>query len=154
HVHPFHSIKYLREMILPNIEQGAKKAGRSRSDCKLSSAVFIIAGDTAEERNAMKDRVKQQMAFYASTPAYRPVLEAHGWGDLQQKLNDMTRSGDWAGMANLITDEMLDVYATSGAWEEIPGKIKQRYEGILDRAAFYAPVRAGDRPERWREIVR
>lgn len=153
HVHPFHSLDYLTGTILPNIEAGAKKAGRQRSDCKLTTSVFAIAGDTAEEREAMKGLVKQQISFYASTPAYRPVLEAHGWGETQAQLNDMTRKGDWGGMAYLITDEMLDVYAVTGTWEEIAGKLKARYEGLLDRVSFYFPFRAGDRPERWREIV-
>jgi probable F420-dependent oxidoreductase len=118
HVHPFHSVKYLNETIRPNIARGAEKAGRSAADCKLSTSAFVIVGDSEEERAALKGIVKQQISFYASTPAYRPVLEAHGWGDVQEKLNDMTRKGDWGGMANLITDDMLEVYATTGTWSE------------------------------------
>ena len=154
HVHPFHSLKYLNETILPNVRSGAEKAGRPVSDCKLSSSVFVIVGDTPEEREGLKGLVKQQISFYASTPAYKPVLEAHGWGDLQGRLNDMTRKGDWGGMANLIGDEMLDAYAVTGTWGDIAGKLRARYDGILDRLGFYVPFRAGERAERWRDVVR
>lgn len=154
HVHPFHSIRYLNEIIRPQIAKGAEKAGRSPADCKLSTSAFVIVGDTEAEREGLKGLVKQQISFYASTPAYRPVLEIHGWGDAQEKLNDMTRKGDWGGMANLISDEMLEVYATTGTWSDIADKLKARYDGLLDRVAFYVPFRAGDRAERWREVVR
>ena len=154
HVHPFHSIKYLREVVLPNLHAGAAKAGREASACKLSSSAFVIAGKDAKEIAAAKGPVKTQIAFYASTPAYRGVLEAHAWGDTQAQLNEMTRKGDWTGMANLITDEMLEAYAVQGSWEEIPGKIKSKYAGILDRVAFYFPFREGADQGRWREIVK
>jgi probable F420-dependent oxidoreductase len=153
HVHPFHSLKYLHEMALPNVRAGAAKAGRPVSACKLSTSAFVIAGDNAKEIAAAKGPVRTQIAFYASTPAYRGVLEAHGWGDTQNQLNDMTRKGDWAGMANLITDEMLDVYALTGTWDEIPAKVKSKYDGLLDRVAFYFPFRGGDQ-RRWRDIVK
>jgi probable F420-dependent oxidoreductase len=154
HVHPFHSLDYLRKTILPNIEAGAGKVGRPASACELSTSAFVIAGDSAKEIEAAKGPVKTQIAFYASTPAYRAVLDAHGWGDVQAKLNDMTRQGDWAGMANLISDEMLDVYAVTGTWDEIPAKIKSKYDGILDRVAFYFPFRSGSDDRRWRNIVK
>jgi len=153
HVHPFHSLKYLHEMALPNLRAGAAKAGRPAAACKLSTSAFVIAGDNAKEIEAAKGPVRTQIAFYASTPAYRGVLEAHGWGETQNRLNDMTRKGDWAGMAGLITDEMLEVYAVTGTWDEIPSKVKSKYDGLLDRVAFYFPSRGGDQ-RRWREIVK
>jgi len=154
HVHPFHTVKYLNEMVLPNIEQGARKTGRSKSACKLSTSAFVIAGDSVEERQRMEAPVKQQIAFYASTPQYKAVLDAHGWGDSQAKLNDKARSGDWAGMADLITDEMLDVFAVTGTWDEIAGKIQAKYDGLLDRVGFYLPYRKGDRDDRWAKVIR
>ncbi len=153
HAHPFHSMKYLRETVVPNIEAGAKKAGRTREDCKISTSAFVIVGDTPQEREGMKGLVKQQISFYASTPAYRPVLEAHGWGETQTRLNEMTRRGDWAGMPSLVTDEMLEEYAVTGTWDEIADKLKQRYAGILDRLSFYVPYRAEDDAKRWRKVV-
>lgn len=153
HVHPFHTVKYLNEMVLPNIEQGAKKSGRSASACKLSTSAFVVVGDTPEERKKSAAPARQQIAFYASTPQYKAVLDAHGWGDVQAKLNDKTRSGDWAGMADLITDEMLDVFAVTGTWDEIAGKIHARYDGLLDRVGFYIPYRKGEKTEQWAKVI-
>ncbi|MBY0278484.1 TIGR03617 family F420-dependent LLM class oxidoreductase [Candidatus Binatia bacterium] len=154
HVHPFHSVKYLNEMVLPNIEAGAKKSGRDAKTCKLSTSAFVIVGDSAEERKKMEAPAKQQIAFYASTPQYKAVLDAHGWGDTQAQLNEKARAGDWGGMANLITDEMLDVFAVTGTWDDIAGKIHAKYDGLLDRVGFYIPYKAGEKSDRWGKIIR
>ena len=154
HVHPFHSVKYLNEMVLPNIAQGAAKAGRDAKACKLSTSAFVVVGDTPEERKKMVAPAKQQLAFYASTPQYKAVLDAHGWGDTQAKLNDKARSGDWAGMADLITDEMLDAFAVTGTWDEIAGKLQSKYDGLLDRVAFYVPYKPGDKADKWAKVIR
>ena len=113
-MHPLHSVKYLQEHVLPNIMQGAAKTGRSRHDIALVSAVFVITGDSAQELAEVRDKVRMQIAFYASTRSYWPVLETHGWGDVGRQLNRMAAQGDWHGMARAITDEMLDVYAVTG----------------------------------------
>ena len=99
HVHPFHSIKYLDEVINPNIERGLQKAGRKRSDVALSSTVFVVAGKDRAEIEAAKAPVRQQISFYASTPAYVGVLEAHGWGEAGRKLTELSKKGAWGEMA-------------------------------------------------------
>jgi probable F420-dependent oxidoreductase len=153
HVHPFHSIRYLRGLVLPNVEDGLKKSGRSRKDIQLSTSVFVIVGDTPEEIEAAKAPVRQQISFYASTRTYRAVLEAHGWGDVSDQLNRLSVQGDWGGMASLITDEMLEEYAVIGRRDEIIDKIKARYEGILDRFAFYFPYDPAEK-EKWAPIIK
>ncbi len=153
HVHPFHSLNYLHEVVLPNVSAGLKKAGRDPGACALSTTAFVIAGETPEEIEAAKGPVRQQIAFYASTRTYRRVLELHGWGETCDRLNAKAARGDWAGMASEITDEMLHVYAVTGKWEEIPEKIQAKYGGILDRVSLYMPFTALDR-DRWRAIVR
>jgi len=152
HVHPFHSIKYLDDIVCPNVTAGLKKAGRTRKDVAMSSTVFVIAGDTKDEIEAAKGPVRQQISFYASTPAYVGVLEAHGWGEVGRRLTDKSKKGDWGGMAAEVTDEMLDVYATTGTYDEIADKVKEKYRGYLDRVAFYFPFSSGDQA-RWRKIV-
>jgi probable F420-dependent oxidoreductase len=154
HVHPFHSVKYLNETVLPNIAQGAAKAGRDARACKLSTSAFVVVGDSADERKRMEAPAKQQIAFYASTPQYKAVLDAHGWGDVQAQLNDKARAGDWGGMANLITDDMLDVFAVSGTWDDIAGKLHAKYDGLLDRVGFYIPYKKGEQTERWAKVIR
>jgi len=153
HVHPFHSIQHLDSVVIPNITKGLESKGRSRKDIALSSTIFVITGKNRDEIEAAKAPVRQQIAFYASTPAYVGVLEAHGWGDAGPRLTERSKRGDWTGMASEITDEMLDVYAVSGTYDEIPDLIKKRYTGYLDRLGFYMPFSAGEQG-RWKEIVR
>lgn len=153
HVHPFHSLRYLRETLLPEIGRGLARAGRSRSDIVLATSAFVIAGDTDEETARAKEAVRMQIAFYASTRTYARVLAAHGWSDVSARLNEKAAKGDWSGMAREITDEMLDVYAVTAPWDGVAAAVRARYDGILDRVALYLPFRPGDAPERWRRIV-
>ena len=124
HVHPFNSPKYLRELVLPAIDEGLRKSGRKRSDIELATFVFAVVGDTEKERREAELAVRQQIAFYGSTRTYEPVLATHGWQDLTPKLHRKSVEGDWKGMADLITDEMLDAYAVSGTYADIAQKIK------------------------------
>jgi probable F420-dependent oxidoreductase len=154
HVHPFHSDRYLRDSLLPEIGRGLAKAGRKREDIVLATSAFVIAGDTDEELERAKDPVRMQIAFYASTRTYVRVLESHGWGDTCTRLNEKAAKGDWGGMASEITDEMLDVFAVTARWDDVAAKVKARYTGILDRVALYLPFRPGADVDRWRQIVR
>ncbi|MGH7895172.1 MAG: LLM class flavin-dependent oxidoreductase, partial [Candidatus Binatia bacterium] len=153
-VHPFHSIKYMRDVVLPNIEQGLGKSGRTRGDITLSTTAFVITGRARDEIERNKGSVRQQIAFYASTRTYVGVLEAHGWGETCIRLNEKAAKGDWTGMASLITDEMLTVYAVQGTVDELPDLIKKKYAGVMDRLGFYTlPGVLGDADER-RALIR
>jgi probable F420-dependent oxidoreductase len=153
HVHPFHSVRYLREVTLPAIEEGLQARGRRRSDLELVSSAFVIAGDTEAERGAASHSARQQIAFYASTPSYAPVMELHGWGDTRQQLSRLAARGHWDEMPPLISDEMLDVFAVSGTWGELPGKLTARYDGLLDRVMYYLPFVPGQMDDRWRQVI-
>jgi probable F420-dependent oxidoreductase len=139
HVHPFNSPKYLREIVRPAVEEGMAKAGRARTDFTYVTSSFVVVGDTEAERAQQKQAVKQQIAFYASTRTYEPVLAAHGWQDLVPQLHRKSVEGDWKGMADLISDEMLETYAVVGSYATIAARLKERYAGLLDRTAFYQP---------------
>jgi len=152
HVHPLHSIKYLDEVTMPNIQRGLEKAGRRRQDIAISTTAFVITGNDRDEIEAAKGAVRQQISFYASTRTYRGVLEAHGWGETCQRLNQKVAKGDWADMGQEITDEMLEVFAVTGTYDEIADKVKKKYEGYLDRVMFYFPFTAGGEA-RWRKII-
>lgn len=146
HIHPFHSLRYIQETVLPNINEGLAKSGRTRADVTLAAPTFIITGRDQAEMETAKASVKQQIAFYASTRTYEPVLAAHGWQDLTPKLYRKSVAQDWAGMADLITDEMLDVYAVTGGLDEIAAKVRAKYEGHVDRINPYITWEArGDR---------
>ena len=153
HVHPFHSLKYLRETVMPNVDEGAAKTGRSRKDVTFATTAFVIMGKDRDEIERAKGGVRQQISFYASTRTYMPVLEAHGWGETCIRLNEKAAKGDWGGMASLITDEMLEVYAVQGTYEEIPGLLHKKYDGVIDRLGFYTPVRPGGDETLWRKLI-
>ena len=139
HVHPFNSPKYLREYVHPAVEQGLAASGRTRADFTYATSSFVVVGDTEAELAAARQAVKQQIAFYASTRTYEPVLAAHGWQDIAPQLHRKSIEGDWKGMADLITDEMLDTYAVTGTHDTIAARLTERYAGLLDRTAFYQP---------------
>jgi hypothetical protein len=110
-----------------------------------------VTGPDEASLELAKTAVKKQLAFYGSTPAYRPVLELHGWGDLQTELNTLSKRGAWEEMAGLIDDEMLNTFAVVGELDDIAGMVRSRFEGIVDRFNFYAPYPM--EPERWAEVL-
>jgi hypothetical protein len=101
-----------------------------------------------------REAVRQQISFYASTRTYKIVLDTHGWGDVAQRLNEKAAKGEWVAMAKEITDEMLDVYTVSGSFDDIADKVKERYDGLLDRVAFYIPYRAGTDDAEWAKLAK
>ncbi|MCL6511325.1 MAG: TIGR03617 family F420-dependent LLM class oxidoreductase [Anaerolineae bacterium] len=137
HVHPFHTPKYLAEFVLPNVELGLKKSGRARSEIQLASSVFVIGGDTQEERDKNREAVRQQVAFYASTPSYHTVFELHGWKPIAEELSSLAARGRWEEMPPLITDAMLAEFAEEGEWAALPARLMRRYDGLLDRLGYY-----------------
>lgn len=149
--HGFTTERYLREVTLPALERGAAKAGRTLADVEISGPAFVVTGATDEELTASRAGTKQQIAFYGSTPAYRGVLELHGWGGLQDDLNKMSKEGKWKEMGELITDDILDTFAVVGEPEQIAAGLQDRYGDIVQRVSFYAPY-ASD-PERWRRVM-
>ncbi len=137
HVHPFHTPKYLREFVHPAVEAGLRTSGRLRENFAYVTACFVIVGDTESERSAHAEAVRRQIAFYASTRTYEPVLAAHGWEGVGPELHRKSVAGDWQGMAVLITDEMLDAVAVSGTYEDIGKKLREKYTGLLDSISLY-----------------
>lgn len=138
-VHGFTTERYLREVSVPAIERGAEKAGKSRADVELSLPAFVVTGDTEEELAAAAKAVREQIAFYASTPAYRGVLETHGWGDLQTELNSLSKQGEWAKMGDAVDDTILDTFAVIGEPEAAGQALVDRFGDLVDRIGFYAP---------------
>ncbi|NQV66615.1 MAG: TIGR03617 family F420-dependent LLM class oxidoreductase, partial [SAR86 cluster bacterium] len=132
-LHAFTTEKYLREVTLPALEKGLAASGRSRENFEISYPGFVVTGRTEEEFNATKAAVCKQIAFYGSTPAYKPVLAVHGWGDLQLELNRLSKVGQWDAMGALITDEILDQFALVGETDVAVNLFKQRFGDVVDR---------------------
>jgi probable F420-dependent oxidoreductase len=145
-IHAFTTEKYLREVTIPAIERGLEKSGRSRDDFEISYPCFVITGRDEKELAEAKVATKRQIAFYGSTPAYKPVLESIGAGDLQGELNTMSKQGRWAEMGTLIDDEMMSAFAVAGEPDAIAENILSRYGDIVDRtSAAYAQLPKTDR---------
>ena len=149
-IHAFSTERYIREATLPALEKGFAKAERSMDGFEITAPAFVVARDTEAEIAEGVRFVKQQIAFYGSTPAYRPVLELHGWGELQDELMAMTKRGEWDRMGEMIDDEVLHTFAVVGSPEEAIAELKTRYGDICTRITLTLP---DDRDEaRWRGL--
>lgn len=142
HVHPFHTVRYLDEVLLPAIRKGAEANGRTLDDVPRFTSVFVVTGGD-EEATRMREAARRQIAFYASTPSYRGVLDVHGW-DFGPELTAMSKRGEWERMAELITDEVLDTVAVVAPIERLGAAIRERYGDRIQRIALY-----GEDPLHW-----
>jgi probable F420-dependent oxidoreductase len=150
-VHGFTTERYLREVSLPALERGAARAGKTRADLTVSYPGFVVTGATDADVAAADQAVRQQIAFYGSTPAYRPVLELHGWGDLHPELNTLSKRGEWVKMGELISDEVLDAFAVVCPIDQVATQVKARFGDVVDRFSFYAPYKMD--PEEWKGVL-
>jgi probable F420-dependent oxidoreductase len=147
HAHPYHSVRYLREVVLASIEEGARGDGRDPKHVALSVSVM-----TAESRSDA-EFVRSQIAFYASTPSYRPVMAIHGWDNVADRLGDLARRQAWKEMPALIDDEMLETFAVVAPRERLGAALRERYEGLADRVAMYTPFDLSDGSEPWAAVI-
>jgi probable F420-dependent oxidoreductase len=146
-VHPFHSLKYLRDTLLPAIASGARKSNRRRQDVRVSVTAFVAT--TAQEREA----ARSQIAFYASTPSYRPVMELHGWGAVAEQLSAHAARGEWDQMPALLTDEMLGEFCLLTKETDMYSALGTKYAGVADRLGLYRPFVPGEQDARWKQLV-
>jgi probable F420-dependent oxidoreductase len=150
--HGFTTESYLKEETLPALERGLAKSGKTLNDLELSLPAFVVTGTTEEEMAKAATGVRRQIAFYGSTPNYRPVLEHHGWGELQPELNVLSKQGKWNEMGELIDDDILNTFAVVAEPEQIAAGIAQRFAGVVTRLSFYAPYQS-DR-DRWSAVMK
>ncbi len=149
--HAFTTERYLREVTLPALERGLVASGRDRSAIQISLPGMVVTGVDDASFAEAEAATRKQLAFYGSTPAYRPVLELHGWGDLQRELNTLSKRGAWDEMTGLIDDEVLATFAVVGDLDTIAATIRSRFDGLVDRFNLYAP--SGISAERWAEVL-
>jgi alkanesulfonate monooxygenase SsuD/methylene tetrahydromethanopterin reductase-like flavin-dependent oxidoreductase (luciferase family) len=143
----------VRQTVKPALAAGAEGAGRDPAQVELATSAFVIAADDEERAREQRESVRAQISFYASTPTYRTVLEAHGWEEVGERLGTMAREKKWREMPGLISDEMLAAYAIEAPPDEIGPAIEERYEGLIDRVALYLPFVPGERDEFWHTVV-
>lgn len=149
--HGFTTERYLREVTIPALERGRAKAGKTLEGFEIVGPSFVVTGADDADLERAAAGTRQQIAFYGSTPAYRGVLELHGWGALQDELNSLSKRGAWVEMGSLIDDEILNTFAVVGAPEQIAPELHRRYGDVIQRISFYAPYSSD--PERWRKVM-
>ena len=153
-LHSFNTPKYTREVILPNIEAGAQRSGRSLKDIDINASGFVVTGENEEELEKNKRDTKSHIAVYASTRSYAPVMEVHGWHDVAEKLYRMSVNGQWDVMGDEITDEMLDQFAVIGTYDDIIPKLKASYSDYATSMGFTIPIRGPGDEERLKDMIK
>jgi probable F420-dependent oxidoreductase len=149
--HGFTTERYLREVTVPALARGRAKAGKTMEGFEITGPMFVVTGNDAEEIEKAAQGTRQQIAFYGSTPAYRGVLELHGWGDVQDELNTLSKQGKWKEMGDLIDDDMLNAFAVVAEPEDVAAELGKRFADVINRIAFYVPYASN--PERWRTVM-
>lgn len=149
--HGFTTEKYLREVTIPALARGRAKAGKTMEGFEIVGPSFVVTGNDDGELQQAAAGTRQQIAFYGSTPAYRGVLDIHGWGGLQDELNTLSKQGKWVEMGNLIDDEILNTFAVVGSPEQVAPELHRRYGDVIQRISFYAPYKSN--PERWQRVI-
>lgn len=151
HIHPFHTRRYLEDVVAPAIDAGARSAGRQATDVVRSSSILIATGHSSDELAASSEAARSQIAFYASTPAYRRVLEVSGW-DIGDELNALTKRGKWGEMAQLVPDELLNEVAVIAPVDDLAEALDKRAQGVLDRCGLY-PIEDPLDDDEWSEVI-
>lgn len=154
HVHPLHTPAYLRDVLLPAIEAGLARGGKARDAFEVVGSAFVITGADPEQRRARRELVRQQVAFYASTPSYRRVLAHHGLEAVGEELSRLARAGRWQAMAGAVPDELVHLVAVEAEPDALPARLVERYAGLVDRIALYLPYRPGEEGEWWGRWIR
>ena len=149
--HGFTTERYLRDVTLPALARGRAKAGKTMEGFEIVGPSFVVTGNNEAETAAAAAGTRQQIAFYGSTPAYKGVLELHGWDGLHEELNALSKKGGWVEMGNLITDDILNTFAVVGEPEQIAPELLRRYGDVIQRISFYAPYKSD--PDRWRGVL-
>ncbi|NJN19385.1 MAG: TIGR03617 family F420-dependent LLM class oxidoreductase [Oscillochloris sp.] len=153
HAHPLNSARYLSEVLRPQIAAGAAQAGRDPSACAIAGSTFVISGPDQATTERMRAFVTQQIAFYSSTPSYRPVLECHGWAEIGEQLSQLAAQQRWSEMGGLISPEMIQTFAIEAPPERLGSAIRERFDGLIDRIALYMPFVPGQHSDFWRLLV-
>ena len=134
-IHPFHSADFLAQDTLPALTRGLATGKRKRENFQISCGTIVAVGSNDEEIATARQKARGQLSFYGSTPAYRGVLDLHGYGDLQPELNRMSKQGKWLEMITLIDDDLFDILAVSGTPAQAGEKIAKR-NSFADRTTL------------------
>ena len=152
-IHGFSTFKYIREVLIPAVHEGARRAGKDISKVHVRGGGFIVTAKTEAELRAARERSRRQISFYASTRSYSNVMKIHGWADEAAQLHRLSIDGKWDDMVGLITDDMMEEFCVIGTWDELPSKMREKYAGINTQVNFGADPRDPDEEAQIKEIV-
>jgi probable F420-dependent oxidoreductase len=151
--HGFMSGKYMQEVGLPNLQKGLAKSGRTLKDIDVGGGGFFITGRTEEDLSTDYEETRRRISFYASTRTYKGIMDAHGWGDVCLELNRLSNEGQWDAMRSIVTDEMVDTFATIGTHDQIVDKMRDRYSSYATTIRFSIPTEGAEDDARVQNIV-
>ena len=151
-LHSFNTPTYTEERIKPWLAEAAEEYGRSLDDITISASPFVVTGEDEAAMEARREMVRMRIAFYGSTPAYKPVMETHGWADTGRELWELSREGSWGEMTDLVTDEMVETFAVEAPLDEIADAVRREYGGVADRVVFDMDT-GFEGQDFWRDIV-
>ena len=134
--HPFNTRTSLEQIAIPALQRGLARAGRRRTDFEIVCVTMVVTWTTEQEYAAARASLQEQLAFYGSTPAYKPVLDCHGWGDLHAELNRLSKAGRWQEMSGLITDEMMQAIAVMRPRREVAAALRARLAQCADAVSL------------------
>jgi probable F420-dependent oxidoreductase len=154
HVHPLNSPTYLRETALPNIAEGAARAGRQASEVQLIVPCFTVVGDTDEEQSRWREMARMQVSFYGSTPNYAFIFEQLGHEGTTEKVRERQKAGDIGGMAKVIDDDLLSHFVVESDWDGAAAAISGRYRGVASRVVLYFGAMDRANLDRWGEVAK
>lgn len=150
--HALTTERYLHEVTIPALERGRARAGGTLEGFEISAPCFVVTSTDRVSFDEAARKTKDQIAFYASTPAYRGVLDLHGWGSLQPMLHEMARRGEWRTMGEHITDEMLEAIAVVAPKDRIAAALEKRFGGAVQRTSLYLTY--DNDPLTWASVAR
>jgi probable F420-dependent oxidoreductase len=145
HVHPLATEPYLREVVVPEVAAGATRAGRAATDVALLVPVHVVVGQAEDERRPWRELARTQIAFYATTPNYRFILDRIGHAELQDRVRERQKAGDIAGMAAAVGDDALAHFTVTAGWDELGDALRARFAGVASRLIVYAAGAAWQR---------
>lgn len=156
-VHPLHSPAYLDQVIRPNLDAGAARAGKPPGSGQLVVPFFAAVSDQPAEVEQQRELIRRQIAFYGSTRSYQPVFDLHGWGDLTPKLHALMAKGDQEAMTRAVPDEVLDAFSVTATWDTVAAALAERYQGLTERIYPYDPLAGSsswsEAAERWGTVA-
>lgn len=152
-IHPFCSFRYVREVVLPAVYEGASRANKDPKDLIIGGGGLLVTGRTKEELEEAREATRRQLSFYGSTRSYSNVMKLHGWADEAEQLHTLSIEGEWDRMVNVVTDEMMDELCAIGTWDQIAGEMRTKYAGTRTLVDFRAVPRNPDEVDQIKEIV-